>query len=137
MIDHLSTYASDYLATRDFYRAVFAPLGVTEQIEMVAEWNAEFPTQRMCAFGPEGRLTFWVIETRSAATPRISPLVPRIAPLWMPSMPRPWLRVGKTMASRGSAPTTTHTITALSPSTRTATMSKPSAINPNSATHRH
>jgi catechol 2,3-dioxygenase-like lactoylglutathione lyase family enzyme len=70
MIDHLSTYASDYLATRDFYRAVFAPLGVTEQIEMVAEWNAEFPTQRMCAFGPEGRLTFWVIETRSAATPR-------------------------------------------------------------------
>ena len=70
MIDHLSTYACDYQATRDFYCAAFAPLGVTMQIEMVAEWNADFPTQRLCAFGPEGHFTFWVIETRSPATPR-------------------------------------------------------------------
>lgn len=70
MIDHLSTYATDYLATRDFYCAVLAELGYPMQIEMVAEWNADFPTQRMCAFGSDGQLTFWVIETRTAASPR-------------------------------------------------------------------
>ncbi len=70
MIDHLSTYALDYPATRDFYIAVLGELGYPLQIEMVAEWNADFPTQRMCAFGEEGQLTFWVIETRAAASPR-------------------------------------------------------------------
>lgn len=70
MIDHLSSYATDYAATKDFYLAAFAPLGFTLQMEFVAEWNTEFPTQRMCAFGVEGKPTFWIIECKEKATPR-------------------------------------------------------------------
>ncbi|MBC3875542.1 VOC family protein [Undibacterium flavidum] len=70
MIDHLSTYATDYVATKDFYLSAFAPLGFTLQMEFVAEWNADFPTQRMCAFGVEGKPTFWIIESKEKATPR-------------------------------------------------------------------
>lgn len=70
MIDHLSTYATDYPATRAFYEAAFAALGFSLQTEFVAEWNTDFPTQRMCAFGPEGKPVFWVIEAIEAATPR-------------------------------------------------------------------
>lgn len=70
MIDHLSTYATDYPATRAFYEATFSALGFSLQTEFVADWNADFPTQRMCAFGPEGRPIFWVIETKESATPR-------------------------------------------------------------------
>lgn len=70
MIDHLSTYATDFLATKAFYQAAFAPLGFSLQMEFVAEWNADFPSQRMCAFGLEGKPTFWIIETREKATPR-------------------------------------------------------------------
>ncbi|WP_462159511.1 hypothetical protein [Pseudoalteromonas sp. GB56] len=53
MIDHLSTYATNYSATKAFYEAVFAPLGYEIQMEFVASWNEEFPTQRMCALGPK------------------------------------------------------------------------------------
>lgn len=70
MIDHLSTYATDYVATRNFYQAVFTPLGYAVQMEFVAEWNEAFPTQQMCAFGPAGKPIFWVIEVKDAATPR-------------------------------------------------------------------
>jgi catechol 2,3-dioxygenase-like lactoylglutathione lyase family enzyme len=70
VIDHLSTYATDYEATRRFYAAALAALGHGLQTEAVATWNAGFPTQRMCAFGPPRRLVFWIIEERAAATPR-------------------------------------------------------------------
>jgi catechol 2,3-dioxygenase-like lactoylglutathione lyase family enzyme len=70
MIDHLSTYATDYPATKLFYETAFAPLGYTLQTEFVAEWNADFPTQRMCAFGVNGKPTFWIIETKEKSTPR-------------------------------------------------------------------
>jgi len=60
MIDHMSTYATDYAASRAFYQAVLPLLGYTVQ--------AEFPN--MCAFGPAGRPVFWVIEVAAAATPR-------------------------------------------------------------------
>ena len=70
MIDHLSTYTTDYEACKSFYVAVFTPLSYTLQTELVAEWNTDFPTQRMCAFGTEGKPVFWIIETREAATPR-------------------------------------------------------------------
>lgn len=70
MIDHISTYATGYAATRAFYEAAFAPLGCTVQTEFVAQWNADFPTQRMCAFGADGKPVFWIIEVRQPATPR-------------------------------------------------------------------
>lgn len=70
MIDHLSTYATDYAATRAFYAAALGALGHGCQAEAVASWNADFPTQRMCAFGPPGQPVFWVIEVRTPASPR-------------------------------------------------------------------
>lgn len=70
MIDHLSTYARDYLKTKNFYAAVFSELGFGLQTEMIATWNKYFPTQRMCAFGPESKPVFWVIEVKEAYTPR-------------------------------------------------------------------
>ncbi|SHO56799.1 VOC family protein [Vibrio quintilis] len=70
MIDHLSTYATNFDATKSFYQAAFAPLGYTIQMEFVAEWNQSFPTQRMCAFGPEEKPAFWIIETKEEFTPR-------------------------------------------------------------------
>jgi len=70
MIDHLSSYTTQYEQSKAFYEAVFEPLGASLQTEFVAEWNVEFPTQRMCAFGSAGKPIFWIIETREAATHR-------------------------------------------------------------------
>ena len=70
MIDHLSTYATDYTATKTFYERVLGALGYSLQAEFVAEWNAEFPTQRMCAYGPEEKGAFWIIEVKEKYTPR-------------------------------------------------------------------
>lgn len=70
MIDHISTYATDYLATKSFYTAVFEALGYSMQVEFTAEWNEDFPTQRMCAFGLDGKPIFWIIESKEASTPR-------------------------------------------------------------------
>lgn len=70
MFDHLSTYATDYDATKTFYGGVMTALGYSLQMEFVAEWNTDFPTQRMCAFGPEGKPAFWIIEVKDAYTPR-------------------------------------------------------------------
>ena len=70
MIDHISTYATDYAATKSFYEAAFAPLGFSLQMEFVAEWNQDFPTQRMCGFGVKGKPSFWIIETGEKFTPR-------------------------------------------------------------------
>jgi len=65
MIDHLSTYATDYETTRNFYQAVFTPLGHSLQLEFTEPGG-----QRMCAFGPEGNPAFWIIEVETAASPR-------------------------------------------------------------------
>lgn len=70
MIDHLSTYATDFEATKAFYTAAFAPLGYSVQSEFVAEWNPDFPTQHMAGFGKDGKPSFWVIEVKNAYTPR-------------------------------------------------------------------
>ena len=66
MIDHISTYATDYSATKQFYQAAFAPLGYILQTEFVAEWNEHFPTQRMCTLGKRGSR----IESKDVHTPR-------------------------------------------------------------------
>jgi len=70
MIDHLSTYATDFSATRLFYQSALRPLGFTLQLELVASWDPDFPERRACAFGPAGRSIFWVIETRQSVSPR-------------------------------------------------------------------
>ncbi|MDH2432591.1 VOC family protein [Pokkaliibacter sp. MBI-7] len=70
MIDHLSTYASNYPLTKAFYDAAFAALGLSVQMELVTEWDAAFPTRRMCAYGPIGKPVFWVIESHEPSTPR-------------------------------------------------------------------
>ena len=70
MIDHMSTYATDFIKTKVFYQAVFSALDITLQAEFTAQWNNEWPTQRICAFGPEEKAVFWIIETKEKYTPR-------------------------------------------------------------------
>jgi catechol 2,3-dioxygenase-like lactoylglutathione lyase family enzyme len=70
MIDHLSSYTTDFPAARAFYEAALGALGYAIQVEMVADWDPDFPERRCCAWGPRGKSVFWVIETREAATPR-------------------------------------------------------------------
>jgi catechol 2,3-dioxygenase-like lactoylglutathione lyase family enzyme len=70
MIDHISTYATDFLPTRSFYEAALQQLGYTVQSEMTLESDPDLPGRRACAFGPGGRPIFWVIEVRDPATPR-------------------------------------------------------------------
>ena len=70
MIDHMSTYATDFMKTRAFYQAAFSPLGYDLQAEFTAKWNQEWPSQRLCAFGPAQKAVFWIIETRQNHTPR-------------------------------------------------------------------
>jgi catechol 2,3-dioxygenase-like lactoylglutathione lyase family enzyme len=70
MIDHLSTYATDFPATRAFYETALKPLGYSLQMELTASEDPEFPERRICAFGPPGKPTFWIIEVRSPVSPR-------------------------------------------------------------------
>lgn len=70
MIDHLSSYATDFLATKRFYDAVLPVLGYERVAEMVAEWDGGFPTRRLCAYGPALKACFWVIEVKEPVTPR-------------------------------------------------------------------
>ncbi len=69
MIDHISTYAKDYPASRAFYDAAMKSLGFAFQMEMVASWDSEFPERRTCAWGP-GRPVFWLIETKMSVEGR-------------------------------------------------------------------
>ena len=57
MIDHLSTYATDYSATHQFYQAVFGVLGYAIQAEFELDDDAEFPKRKICAWGPPGKTT--------------------------------------------------------------------------------
>ncbi len=69
MIDHMSSYATDFDATKAFYDAALAALGFGVVTEMVMDWDPELPGRRACAYGPD-RPIFWVIETKVAYTPR-------------------------------------------------------------------
>jgi len=70
MIDHLSSYTTDFPASKAFYNAGLGTLGYEIQAEMVASWDPEFPECRMCAWGPSGRPVFWLIEVKEAIGPR-------------------------------------------------------------------
>ena len=69
MIDHMSTYARDFDASKRFYDAVLVELGCAFQMEMAASWDEAFSARRMCAWGP-GRPQFWVVQTGVEYTPR-------------------------------------------------------------------
>ena len=70
MIDHISSYATDFEATRAFYQAVLAELGYSIQREMTFAEDPDLPGRRAAAFGPSGKTTFWVIEVVEASSPR-------------------------------------------------------------------
>ncbi|NNL64931.1 MAG: VOC family protein [Myxococcales bacterium] len=70
MIDHLSSYTTDFPAARHFYEAALGSLGFGVQRELVMTRDEALPGRRACAFGPPGRTLFWVIEVKAAATPR-------------------------------------------------------------------
>jgi catechol 2,3-dioxygenase-like lactoylglutathione lyase family enzyme len=70
MIDHISTYATDFVATRRFYELAFEPLGYSVQAEMKFDDDPELPGRRICAFGENNKATFWVIESNESYTPR-------------------------------------------------------------------
>ena len=70
MIDHLSTYATNFDSTKAFYSAVLAELGYSVQAEFTLDEDSDFPGRRACAFGPAGRPVFWIAEVREAYTPR-------------------------------------------------------------------
>lgn len=70
MIDHVSTYATDFAPTKAFYQAVLAELGYSVQTEMTFDEDPDLPGRRACAFGPAGKSPFWVIEVLEVATPR-------------------------------------------------------------------
>ena len=70
MIDHLSSYTTDFPAAKAFYDAGLGSLGYPIQAEMIASWDPEFPDRRICAWGPSGRPVFWLIEVKEAVGPR-------------------------------------------------------------------
>jgi len=72
MIDHLSTYTTDFPAAQRLYDAALEPLGYARVAEMVASWDTGFPTRRLCAYGPPGKPVLWLIEVppKDKATPR-------------------------------------------------------------------
>lgn len=70
MIDHFSSYTTDFPPARAFYEAALGSLGYAIQAEMVMDSDVNFPERRCCAWGPTGKPVFWLIEVREAATPR-------------------------------------------------------------------
>lgn len=70
MIDHMSTYATDFLKTKSFYQAAFSALGYKVLAEFTASDNQDWPSQRICAFGAGEKAAFWVIEIKENYTPR-------------------------------------------------------------------
>lgn len=70
MIDHVSSYTTNFKRARAFYEACFTSLGFAVQAEMVLESDPDFPGRRICAWGPPGKGVFWIIEVREAVGPR-------------------------------------------------------------------
>ena len=70
MIDHCSTYALDFEATRRFYDEALGALGYVRNMEFVATMDPEHPTRRLCAYGVGQKPTFWVVEAYEKSTPR-------------------------------------------------------------------
>jgi len=61
---------TDYDRTVAFYDAVLAAIGAERCVDMVAHWNTEWPTQRICAYGPAGKPIYWIAEARESQSAR-------------------------------------------------------------------
>ncbi len=70
MIDHLSTYATNFESTKTFYCAVLCELGYSLQAEMTFDEDPDLPGRRACAFGPSGRAVYWIVEVLESSSPR-------------------------------------------------------------------
>ena len=70
MIDHISSYATDFEATKRFYDAALGSLGYSIQAEMEMTGDTALPGRKACAYGPGGRPVFWVIQVLEASSPR-------------------------------------------------------------------
>jgi catechol 2,3-dioxygenase-like lactoylglutathione lyase family enzyme len=70
MIDHVSSYTTQFEAARRFYDAALTALGYERNMEMVTTWDAAFPSRRVCAYGPGRRPVFWLTEVNEPASPR-------------------------------------------------------------------
>ena len=54
MIDHMSSYATDFEATRAFYESVLGVLGYAVQQNLSFDADPNLPGRRATAFGPGG-----------------------------------------------------------------------------------
>lgn len=70
MIDHVSTYATDFDKTVAFYDAALGALGYARNVNMVTSWDPEWPDCRIAAYGPGAKAVFWIAEVKVAASPR-------------------------------------------------------------------
>ena len=93
MLDHVGIPVSDFERSKRFYEQALSPLGY----ELIME-----PSVSAAGFGRSGKPDFWI----SQGKPSTSRLLPMSAPPLMPSMRRPWRRVGVTTAVLGFAPST-------------------------------
>jgi len=59
MIDHLGISVLDYAASKRFYQAALAPLGVALVLEVTPEQN---PSGWASGFGRNGKPDFWISE---------------------------------------------------------------------------
>jgi catechol 2,3-dioxygenase-like lactoylglutathione lyase family enzyme len=70
MIDHLSTYATNFTTTKTFYEAVLPTLGYELHSEMTLDSDPALPGRRVCAFGPAGKPVLFIVEVADTASPR-------------------------------------------------------------------
>lgn len=131
MIDHLSTYATDFEATKRFYDAALTVLGYTVQAEMVMDWDKELPGRRACAYGAN-RPVFWLVEVREAASPRHIAFVAADREAVGRFHSAALLAGAPSTVHRDRGPNTTSTTSAPSPSIPMATTSRPCATSPSS-----
>lgn len=59
MLDHVGVSVLDYEASKRFYAATLAPLGLTLLVEVTPDQNA---TGWACGFGADGKPFFWIGE---------------------------------------------------------------------------
>ena len=73
MIDHVSSYTTNFPASKTFYEAALAELGYGVQAEMVMDSDPDLPGSRACAFGHDGRAIFYDFAGRIFRAPVLSP----------------------------------------------------------------
>jgi catechol 2,3-dioxygenase-like lactoylglutathione lyase family enzyme len=102
MFDHLGFTVADFDASRAFYVAALAPLGVSVAMEFDGR----------AGMGRDGRPQFWFGASEKPVGPLHLAFTAATANKCARSMRRRFRRALKTMAGRGCAPTTIRTITA-------------------------